>query len=227
MKTKKSNTANLENKKGIFFLIGLIISLGLVLLAFEWKTAPNSNKTGFVMQKVVHEDFGTYIPPTKEKPKELPKPKIEAQLIEIVDNNTDVSDDPGIFNTDPADEIEYDFIKIVISSVQEEKEEEIFVFVEEMPEFPGGEKALLTFLSNSVKYPAIAQENGIQGKVYVSFIIDETGNVYNAQIIRGVDVSLDNEALRVVRLMPKWKPGKQGNNAVKVRYSVPINFELR
>lgn len=96
-----------------------------------------------------------------------------------------------------------------------------------MPEFPGGNAALVSFLSKNVKYPLIAQENGIKGKVFVTFVVDENGDIYNVTLARGVDASLDREAIRVVKSMPRWKPGRQGNTAVKVRYTVPINFILQ
>ncbi len=109
----------------------------------------------------------------------------------------------------------------------EQKEEEVFVVVEEMPEFPGGVVALRTYLAQAVKYPVIAQENGIQGKVYVNFVVNKDGSVSNAKIARGVDPSLDAEALRVVSTLPKWKPGKQRGAPVRVSYTVPINFQLQ
>ncbi len=102
-----------------------------------------------------------------------------------------------------------------------------FVVVEQMPEFPGGEAALRKFISNSVKYPVIAQENGIQGKVFINFIVDTNGSISSVKVSRGVDPSLDKEAIRVVKSMPKWIPGKQGGRAVRVSYTVPINFVLQ
>ena len=110
--------------------------------------------------------------------------------------------------------------------VPEQKEEEVFLVVEEMPEFPGGVLALRQYLASSVKYPVIAQENGIQGKVYVNFVVNKDGSVSNAKIARGVDPSLDAEALRVVSTLPKWKPGKQRGAPVRVSYTVPISFKL-
>ena len=104
--------------------------------------------------------------------------------------------------------------------------EEIFFIVEEMPDFPGGDTALRQFIANSVDYPKIAVEKGIQGKVYVTFVVTKDGSVANATIARGVDPSLDKEALRVVNSLPKWKPGKQRGVAVNVSYTVPINFKL-
>lgn len=102
-----------------------------------------------------------------------------------------------------------------------------FFIVEQMPEFPGGDLALRKFLANSVKYPIIAQENGIQGKVFVNFIVDRNGSISSVKIARGVDASLDKEALRVVKSMPKWIPGKQGGQPVRVSFTVPINFVLQ
>lgn len=106
-------------------------------------------------------------------------------------------------------------------------DEQIFFIVEEMPEFPGGEQALRKFIANNIEYPVSAQENGIQGKVYVTFVVDKNGEVANARIARGVDPSLDQEALRVVNSLPKWIPGKQRGQNVNVSYTVPINFALQ
>ena len=103
----------------------------------------------------------------------------------------------------------------------------VFVSPEEMPLFPGGDAALLKFLSQNVKYPDIAVENGITGKVTVNFVVNKDGSVSDAKILRGVDPALDKEALRVIYSMPKWKPGKQSGKPVRVSYSVPINFMLQ
>ena len=104
---------------------------------------------------------------------------------------------------------------------------EVFFIVEEMPEFPGGEEALRKFIAQSVKYPAIAEENGIQGKVYVNFVVEKDGTVGRAKVVRGVDPSLDYEALRVTNELPKWKPGKQKGVPVAVQYTIPVNFVLQ
>ena len=110
--------------------------------------------------------------------------------------------------------------------VEEVKEEQVFVVVEEMPEFPGGELALRKYIAKAIVYPTIAQENGIQGKVFVNFVVNKDGSVSNAKIARGVDPSVDAEALRVVSTLPKWKPGKQRGVPVRVSYTVPISFKL-
>ena len=111
--------------------------------------------------------------------------------------------------------------------VGEDTTSQPFLVVEQMPEFPGGDLALRKFLANSVKYPVIAQENGIQGKVFINFVVDKNGGISNVKVFRGVDPSLDKEAVRVVKAMPKWIPGKQGGQPVRVSYTVPINFVLQ
>jgi protein TonB len=111
--------------------------------------------------------------------------------------------------------------------VEEDTTAAPFFIVEQMPEFPGGESALRKYLASSVKYPVIAQENGIQGKVFVNFVVESSGGISNVKVTRGVDASLDKEAVRVVKTMPKWIPGKQGGQAVRVSFTVPINFVLQ
>ncbi|HEY3369886.1 MAG TPA: TonB family protein [Prolixibacteraceae bacterium] len=101
-----------------------------------------------------------------------------------------------------------------------------YTVVEQMPEYPGGEAALRKYLSNNVHYPQIATENGVQGKVYVNFVVDRDGGISNVKVVRGVDSALDKEAVRVVKAMPKWIPGKQNGETVRVSYTVPINFVL-
>ena len=227
MMNKKNKNANLENLRGLFFLIGLVIALGSILFAFEWKSSPKAamdlGNATFVQDEFV------YIPQTKNEKKELPPQKIEVAFFELVDNDSDLDEDLVFLDTEPTDDNLFDLNDFVFTPTKNKNEEEevILTFADDMPEFPGGESSLLKFLGSNVKYPVIAQENGIQGKVYVSFVINETGNIDDVCIVRGVDNSLDNEALRVVRSMPKWKPGKQDGKTVKVRYNVPIFFELK
>jgi protein TonB len=110
---------------------------------------------------------------------------------------------------------------------QEEVTEEIFVVVEEQPEFPGGNAAMMRFLSENIKYPVIAQENGIQGRVICNFVVEKDGSITDVQVVRGVDPSLDREAIRVIQQMPRWKPGKQRGQAVRVRFTLPVVFRLQ
>ena len=107
------------------------------------------------------------------------------------------------------------------------QDDQIFEFLEEMPEFPGGETEMMKFLSKNVVYPTIASENGIQGRVMVGFVVERDGSVSDVKVLRGVDPSLDKEAIRVVKSMPKWKPGMQTGKPVRCRFTIPVNFRLR
>ena len=114
----------------------------------------------------------------------------------------------------------------MIIEIEEEDDDEFFMVVENMPEFPGGDLGLMKYIQRNVKYPPIAKEYNITGKVYVSFIVDKSGAVTNVKIVRGVDKNLDAEALRVVKSLPKYKPGKQRGQPVRVMFTIPINFTL-
>lgn len=230
MELKKSPKVDLERNKRVFLMIGLVLSLGITLLAFEWKTRPSQVSSLGSLELAEVED--EVIPITRQEQVQPPPPPPPPQVIEvlkIVDNSVDILDDLSLFDSE-ADRETFIDVAPVIQTVREEKEEEeaqVFFIVEEMPEFPGGEAALRRFIANSIKYPQIAQENGIQGRVYVQFVVDRDGSITDAKVARGVDPSLDKEALRVVNTLPKWKPGMQRGKPVKVSYTVPINFVLQ
>ena len=129
-------------------------------------------------------------------------------------------DEPVTFTLPTAEEI------AEMERKKKEKEQQVFDMVEQMPKFPGGQSALMQWLSTNMKYPKIAAENGIEGRVYVSFIVRSTGEITDIKIARSVDPSLDEEAIRTISRMPKWIPGKQGGEAVNVRYTMPLTFRL-
>jgi len=228
MELKKTPKADLENKKQLYFMIGLVFALGITLVGFEWTSKPDkANSLGSVSAVAVEEEI---IPITREmevKPPPPPPPKV-VEVLNIVDDDVKIDEELQIDDSEADDKTLIDVAPVV--TAKEEKEEEaaeVFFIVEDMPEFPGGEMALRAFIANAIKYPVIAQENGIQGKVYVTFVVGKDGSVSNAVIARGVDASLDKEALRVVNTLPKWKPGKQRGKPVNVSYTVPINFVLQ
>ena len=227
MEIKKLPKADLENKKAVFMQIGLVVVLSLVLIAFEWTTTDVSIDMSLVDEGAAVEE--EIIPITRQeevKPPPPPPPPKAADILNIVEDDVELDDELEIMDTEMDQDQIVDFSDIVVE--EEERETgEVFMIVEEMPEFPGGQAALQKYLASSVKYPVIAQENGIQGRVYVQFVISAKGEVTNATVLRGVDSSLDKEALRVVENMPKWKPGKQRNRPVRVSYTVPINFVLQ
>ena len=230
MELKKSPKADLEKNKRILLMFGLVVALGVVLLAFEWKSRPTAASSLGNLEVAEVED--EVIPITRQEQVQPPPPPPPPQVVEvlkIVDDNVDILDDLSMFDSEADNETFID-VAPVISAVEEEEEEEeaqVFFIVEEMPEFPGGEAALRRFIANAIKYPQIAQENGIQGRVYIQFVVDRDGSVTQASVARGVDPSLDKEALRVVNSLPKWKAGMQRGKPVKVSYTVPINFQLQ
>lgn len=220
METKKDPQKDLESKKGYFLQVGFIISLALVLIAFEWSTEDvqfdysNMNEDANIAIDVV--------PITVHKREEI-KPKPIFVDVLIISDNPEIEEEP-IYIPDPED-IMIDLSKYVEPVVEER--EEIYTNVQQMPQFPGGESALLKYLANAIKYPEIAQINGVQGKVYVSFVVNKLGQITKVAIARSVDPNLDKEALRVISSMPNWKPGMQNHEMVNVSYTLPISFVLQ
>jgi|TARA_B110000438_G_C15759764_1_gene626752 protein TonB len=216
MQPKKNPKISLESKKSLFFQIGLAVTLVLVLIAFEWKSyEKNDYNLGSLNLDDMEEEI---IPITRQEVKPPPPPPPPPEVIEIVEDEVEIENEVEIEDTE-TDEDE-------IIEIEEEDDEEFFMVVENMPEFPGGDLGLMKFIQKNVKYPAIAKEYNITGKVYVSFIVDKGGSVTNVKIVRGVDKNLDAEALRVVSALPKYKPGKQRGKPVRVMFTIPINFTL-
>ena len=215
MDSKKNPKVSLENKKGMFFQIGLAVTLLAILIAFEWKSYDKTNyNLGDLNLDDMEEEI---IPITRQEVKPPPPPPPPPEIIEIVEDEVEIEKELEIEETETDED---EIIEI------EEDDEEFFMVVENMPEFPGGDLGLMKFIQKNVRYPAIAKEYNITGKVYVSFIVDKQGNVTNVKIVRGVDKNLDAEAVRVVSSLPKYKPGKQRGKAVRVMFTIPINFTL-
>lgn len=223
-RTKKSEKANLENKKAIFFQIGLIISLSIALFAFEWKTYDKSISE---IIKISSTDVPYELPPITER--EKPEPKIEKQnltLLNVVDDLNKVKDEFDPFKNFDETKTDEPFIPVTKLPDPEPEIDEIFIVVENQPEFIGGEKALFDYLAGSIKYPTIAREAGIQGTVYISFIVEKDGSISNVTVARGISGGCDEEAVRVIKSMPNWKAGLQRNKPVRVQFNVPIKFTL-
>ncbi len=227
MELKKSPKADLENKRKLFFEIGLVLAIAACLYGFESNSkVDHVNSLGTLDNQSIVQEIPPITRPEEEKPVIPPLPKV-VDLIQIVDNTIEPSGDLEIENSEVTRNMA---ISPVIQSFdtkeKEVDEEEIFNFPSEMPEFPGGNLALARYLSQNINYPVIAAENGITGKVTVSFVVNKDGSICDVKILRGVDPALDKEAMRVVGNMPKWKPGKQGDRTVRVSYRVPINFRI-
>lgn len=228
MEVKKSPKADLEGKKTMYLLIGYVMVLAFMFVAFEWSSRDvTKHDMGGVSDAVFEEEM---VPITTQNtpppPPPPPAPAVE-EIINIVDDNKDIAQ-VEIKSTEDDKQKKVEIVKIA-PPVQEDDptENEIFTVVEEMPQFAGGESALLQYIAKSVKYPVIAAENGIQGRVICSFVINKDGKVVDATVVRGVDSSLDKEALRVINSMPAWKPGKQRGKSVRVKYTLPVTFRLQ
>jgi len=226
MKAKKSPQADLENKKPIFLQVGFVIALGLAFLAFEWSSTDSDlSRYDFPDDVIPSEDIIPVTIQEEAKPK-LPPPLKPIDVLIIVEDDTELKETLEIENSEMTEDMSIDFSNIP-DIVEDNDDSIIFIRVEEMPEFPGGMAALGRYIAENVRYPAIAQENRIQGRVYVTFVVNKQGVVQDVAISRGVDPALDKEALRVINSLPNWKPGKQREKPANVRYTVPINFKLQ
>lgn len=224
MQTKKSAKADLERKKNIFLQIGIIVSLTLVFLAFEWTTTNNIKIDLPNGMATIWED--EFLPPP---PPPTPLPK-NTNDFRIVKNDIDIVDEIHItVETDETDEIpDAPPPQIIIANADPEIDEIVpFVAVEEKPSFPGGNEALLKFIYDNIQYPEMAVSTGIEGTVHTEFIIEKDGSIGDVKLLKGIGGGCDEEVLRVLKKLPRWKPGKQCNKAVKVPFIVPIKFSLQ
>lgn len=225
MEIKKNPGADLEKKRSLFMLAGYVVALSVVLVAFEWKTFERSASD--LGQLIAQDHEEEIIPITEQEikpPPPPPPPPPPAPEINIVDDDVEIEDEVEIQDVE-ADQ------KTEIAEIQQPVEEEpaepdFFTIVEDMPSFPGGDGALLKYIAENVKYPPIAKENGITGVVYVSYVVDRDGSVKDVKVVRGADPFLDKEAVRVVKTLKGYKPGKQRGKPVPVQFTIPIRFVL-
>lgn len=224
----KTPQADLEAKKGLFFEIGLILSLLIVYLLFQIRAPIQSLDISFsraemniIEEEIINTHQPTPPPPVQHRPQNITLLKIveddteEVQNIEImadIDQNTEI----------PV------YIPIERPSREEAEivEQEIFLVVEDQPDFPGGDVARIRYFSQNINYPIQARELNIQGTVYIGFVVEPDGSISNISLLRGIGGGCDEEALRVVAAMPRWKPGKQRNQAVRVKFTLPVRFTL-
>ena len=229
MEIKKSEKASLENKRLFFIEIGLVISLGIVLGVFEYSSKEKKQSIMEAVSEEIIED--EMVPITQEAPPPPPAtPDIPvlSDQIDIVDDEIDVDD--NILNLEDDANLGVEIMDYVEEVEEEEVEEEAIPFqlVETKPSFMGGDaNTFRTWVNERLEYPEIAKENGIQGRVTLQFTVGSDGKVSNVKVLRGVDPTLDKEAVRVVSMSPKWSPGKQRDRAVKVTYTFPVIFQLR
>jgi len=221
METKKTSSADLSQKRGIFLNVGLCISLSMLLFAFEWKTEKSNNRIFNEADMLFGEENIPEVPITIQDP---PPPKIVNPIIESVPDDIAIVEKYDIIidtDLEPIPEIKLDAAPTI------ETPDVAFDFSEVMPQPVGGMEAWNSFLSKNLKYPTQARRMGVEGTVYVSFVVNKYGEIEDAQIVRGIGAGCDEEALRVIKEAENWIPGRNGGLPVKVKMMVPIKFRLQ
>lgn len=222
MDVKKNPEVDPRKKSGMYFMVGAVIALAVMLLSFEWKVYEVKLQQLGTLQLDIEED--ELIPITQQELPPPPPPPPPAQVIEIVEDDEEIEEEIEIEDSE-ADEDEV--VEIVeVEEEEEVAEEQIFLVVETPASFPGGEAEMYKYLGKNMKYPSIAKDNNIQGRVYVSFVVEKDGSITDVKVLRGIGGGCDEEAIRVVKSMPKWSAGKQRGKAVRVRFNLPIVFKL-
>ncbi|WP_323757733.1 energy transducer TonB [Roseivirga sp.] len=224
METKKSPSADINRKSSLFLAIGLLVSLGITFAAFEWKQYEKGDLMDLGMATDDFEDL-IEIPPT-EQPPPLPPPKQQPQIIEIPDEE-EIEEEIEI-NLDVEINEETEIEEIVFEEEPEEEvADEIHLIVEEQAKFPGGQGEWTKFLKKNLNYPRSAARMGIDGSVFLSFVVDKEGKISDITVTRGIGGGCNEEAIRVLESSPRWTPGKQRGRAVKSRMSIRILFQLK
>ena len=227
MEIKKSSKANLDNKKLTFTLIGLVVALFIVWRVFEYRSYDKQTVDAFQRQVEVIEEEMVEITKQEQPKPPVQAPKPQVTKIQVVENDAEVEDielNAEVDQDEIIEEYVYEAPEIDEEDIQEE---EIFLSVEENPEFPGGPAKLLEYVQKNLKYPMMARESDIQGRVFVNFVVEKDGSISNVKVLRGIGGGCDEEAVRVVQSLPKFKPGKQRGNPVRVSYTLPIVFKLQ
>lgn len=232
MEIKKDPKVDLESRKGIYVLTGLVGVLAILFIAFEWTTS-EVRKGNLGQRDVIIEEEEEIVmtvqnntPPPPPPP---PMPDVIEQLT-VVEDDVEI-EEVEVQSAEDDDNTTVEVMDLTAETGPSEEEEaegnQIFTVVEQNPEFPGGEAALMNYIRKNLKYPAFAAENGIQGRVTLSFTVEKDGSIANIEVMRSPADELSKEAIRVVNSMPKWKPGKQRGKPVRVKYVLPVTFRLQ
>ncbi len=229
MDLKKSYRANLEHRRITNFIVGLIVSFSLILISFEW-TTPLDHSDALALANEIEIDIEIMEAIPREEPRPMPKEELPLikEVIDIVPDDVELEDVD--FSMEVTKNTVFDFVIVDTDEGEIINDDPIpFAAVEDKPLFNGGNPNVefARFIAKHLKYPEIAAENGVYGRVTLQFVIDESGKLVDPVILKGVDPALDAEALRVVLSSPRWTPGMQRNKAVKVSYTFPINFRLQ
>ncbi len=227
MEAKKSPKADLESRKTLFLEIGLTFALAVALVAFNWKSYEKKEST-FTQAVVMEIPEETIIQTQENTPPPPPEPEVQmSEDIQIVEDDVEIKNELVIQDANDLSKPDVPVVKIEVKEEEEVVEEEIFLVVEEQPTFPGGEDKMFEYLYSNIKYPQVAKENNITGRVFLTFVVEKDGSIANAKILRDIGGGCGQEALRVVKSMPKWSPGKQRGKPVRVQFNLPVVFELQ
>lgn len=227
MEAKKTPRADLENKKSLFVEIGLVVTLAASLVAFNVKSY-DVEKAEVVQRQVVEEIEEVILNTAEELPPPPPPEPIQVQTeMVIVEDDAEIEVEVGLIDVsdDPSAAME-EYTPVIVEE-EAEVEEEIFVFVEENPSYPGGDEKRIEFLRNNIKYPQLAKDNNITGRVFVKFVVEKDGSITNVRVVRDIGGGCGEEAVRVVKSMPRWNPGKQRGQPVRTEFNLPIIFNLQ
>lgn len=228
MEVKKSPKADLEGKKQISLLMGYVIALAVLFVAFEWGTRDIEVSKDTGVADVIAEEEIEITRPEEIPPPALPPPVVVTpEILNVVEDDI-VVETEILSSEDAADAAQVEtYTPPAVVEEEEEDPNQVFVIVEKTAEFPGGSAAMYAFINKTMRYPQIAMENGIKGRVTCEFIVNKDGKIVDAKVIKGVDPSLDKEALRVISMMPPWSPGEQRGKPVRSKFTLPITFKLQ
>lgn len=228
MELKKNPKADLENRRGLYLEIGLVVILVAALVAFNVKSYDKEEKEQ--IERVATDEQEEIIIQTQQEELPPPPPPEQPEVtteFEVVEDEAEIKNEL-VVNAEVTDDTKN--IAITPVKIEEEEEEEdvqIFTVVENDPEFPGGMEALYKYLRDNIKYPQLARDNNITGKVYVTFVVERDGSIANPRVLKDIGGGCGAEAIRVVKSMPKWSPGKQRGKAVRVQFNLPVSFNLQ
>ncbi len=220
METKKNPTVDLGNKYNLFLSAGLLISLVLITMAFEWKSYDDQVRVDLPTDLTV--DQTLYLPPSTVQP-----PPVKEIKIIPVDNDEDIKTELSVTIDLSNIQINQEPTFVYVAPPDEVPDELPFYAIEEQPYFEGGMKAFYQYIGKNLNYPRLAVRNRVEGKVFVSFIIDTDGSITDVEILKGIGAGCDEEAIKVLKNAPRWYPGKQRGKAVRVRMRIPVIFQLR
>ena len=224
MEPKKTEKADLEKKSFMFFSLGLIVALLLSITAFTYRVYDDTSAKDLSKNSANNDEI-LEVPPTQQLPP--PPPKIQQpQIIEVPDEKKIEEEIEINMDTEVTEQTKVEEIKIAPQEEEKEDPDQIFLVVEETAAPTGGMPAFYEFVGKKLKYPAQARRMGIEGKVFVEFVIERDGTITDVKAIKGIGAGCDEEAVRVLQSAPKWKPGKQRGKPVRQRMVLPIAFKL-